>query len=145
MIKGDRAIQQTAWLLACLLIILAMLGCGRKAPPVPLVAKGNKIASPTNLKYTADDTNLVLTWHHEVDAETAKIEPDAFEVFLARKTFEACEGCPFKFESVTIVPMPDMTYSMPVEKGYQYYFRIQAVSEDNIRSDYSKTILYENK
>lgn len=131
--------------LLCLAIVLITAGCGKKAPPLPPIVKGNKIASPANLKYTVSQDTIFLTWNHTIDNENARIEPDAFDVFAARMTFEACEGCPFKFELVQTVPVTDKTCTIPVEKGYRYYFRVQAVNEDDLRSDYSKTVQYEYK
>lgn len=129
------------------LIFLFAAGCGKKTPLVPPtpIEKGNLIASPTNLKVSVTENQMMLKWDHRIDPENAKVEPDAFEVFLAKKTFEECEGCPFVFKLAATIPVPEMTFSMPVEKGFQYYFRIQAVNEDNLRSDYSETVQYGNK
>ena len=131
--------------LLSILVAVVSIGCGKKAPPLPPLAKGNIIAPPTALEYRIIDQAIVLSWKHQVDVENAKIEPDAFEVFVAKRTFDDCEGCPFVFTLAGTVPIPDTTFSMDLEKGFKYYFRIQAVNEDNLRSDYSKTVQYENK
>ena len=130
-------------LLLSAVLASGLIGCGKKGPPLPPLVKGKEIASVTGLELAEVNEKVILTWKHKTDPENAKIEPDAFEVFMAKKTFEACEGCPFAFKLVQVVSMPEMTCSIPVEKGYRYYFRIQAVNEDNLRSDYSKTVQYE--
>lgn len=126
-------------------MVFSLLGCGKKGPPLPPIDKGNQIASPSNVNYEVTGDTIILTWKHSIDEQRAKIEPDSFDVFLAKKTFEDCEGCPFKFELTATVPMPDMTFSMTMEKGYRYYFRLQAKNEDNLRSEYSKTVQYDHK
>lgn len=125
--------------------ILVAVGCGKKGPPLPPIEQADNIASPYDLKYTVSVDQLTLTWNHRADPENAAVKPDSFEVFMARKTFEACEGCPFVFKTLQVVAMPEMSCTVTLEKGYRYYFRIQAVNEDNIRSEYSKTVQYENR
>ena len=127
------------------LMVIGITGCGKKGPPLPPVVEGNKIAAVTGLEYRVVDNAVILTWKHKIDPDQAAVKPDAFEVFMAKKTFDDCEGCPFTFSLVKVVEVPEMSCSIPVDKGYRYYFRIQAVNEDNVRSGYSKTVQYENK
>ncbi|MCP3875953.1 MAG: hypothetical protein GY699_22720 [Desulfobacteraceae bacterium] len=125
--------------------LLIFSGCGKKGPPLPPIVKGKKIATPADLKYTYSDKDIALTWQHKIDAETAAVKPDGFEIFMAKKTFEACEGCPFKFKVIGFVSMPSMKFVMDIEKGFKYYFRVQAVNDANMRSEYSKTVQFEYK
>jgi hypothetical protein len=124
--------------------IVNFIGCGTKGPPLPPIVKGQKIASPVNLKYKVVGNQISLFWNHNVEQETAAIEPEGFEVFMVKKTFEACEGCPFEFELIGYVAMPSMEFVTPMEKGFKYYFRVQAL-DDEMRSDYSKTVQFEYK
>lgn len=132
-------------LMGCCIFLFLASGCGKKGPPLPPEIKGQKISAPFDLKYTIDDTGLRLSWRHTVDADTAAVKPDAFEIFMAQKTFDACEGCPFEFKSMGLVSMPSMDVAIKIEKGFKYYFRIQATGKDNMRSEYSKTIHFEHK
>ena len=129
----------------CGAIVIAFSGCGKKGPPLPPEIKGQKISAPFDLKYTPGDKKISLTWNHKIDNETAVIKPEGFEVFMAKKTFEACVGCPFVFKTIGSVSMPSMEFNTKIEKGYKYYFRIQATGEDNMRSEYSKTVQFEYK
>jgi hypothetical protein len=85
-----------------------------------------------------------LVWNHQVDEKTAFVKPESFEIFMAKKTFEACEGCPFVFKTIGLVSMTSMEFYAQVEKGFKYYFRVQARQGD-MRSEHSKTIQFEYK
>ena len=142
--KNKRAVIQFLMVLSGV-IILAFSGCGKKGLPLAPEIKGQKIAAPFDLKYIPGDKEIILSWNHKVDNENAAVKPEGFEIFMAKKTFEACVGCPFEFEMIGFVPMPSMEFIVQKEKGFKYYFRVQAVRDDNMRSEYSKTLLFEYK
>ncbi len=131
------------FIVVCGIVLLIVSGCGKKAPPLPLEIKGQKITAPVNLETSIINQKVHLSWQHQIDKEKALIKPDGFEIYMARKTVEGCEGCPFKFNLIGFVSIPSMAFSTPVEKGFVYYFRARAVSDDEIRSEYSKTIQFE--
>ncbi len=120
-------------------------GCGKKGPPVLPVAKGHKIASPFDFKLSNNENDIELTWNHKVDEKEAFIKPDGFDIFLAKQTFYSCQGCPFEFKKIGSVSMPSMRFIMSVEKGYKYYYRIQAKGKDNVVSEFTNTVLFEYK
>ena len=124
-------------------IFLALPGCGKKGPPMPPIIKGQIIAPPFDLKYTVGDKKITLSWNHEIDTETAAVEPQGFEIFMVKKTFEKCEGCPLVFKPIGSVSIPSMEFMTRIEKGFKYYFRVQATGEDNMKSDFSKTVQFE--
>ena len=142
--KNKRAVIQSLMVLSGI-IILAFTGCGKKGPPVAPEIKGQQIAAPFDLKYTSDDKEILLSWNHKIDIEKAAVKPRDFEIFMAKKTFEACVGCPFEFKTIGVVSMPSMEFIIKIEKGFKYYFRVQATGDDNIRSEYSKTVQFEFK
>ncbi len=131
--------------LVFLLTFFAFAGCGKKGPPLPPENKAGKVAAPYDLKLIHMDKDVQLAWKHEINEKSAALKPEYFEIFMAQKTFEACEGCPFDFKSAGVVDMPMMEFYAPVQKGFKYYFRVQAVDPDKIRSPYSKTIQFEYK
>ena len=140
--KNKRIIFQLSMVLFSV-IFLAFSGCGKKGPPLPPIIKGQKIAPPFDLKYTFDDKKITLSWNHEIDTETAAVKPQGFEIFMAKKTFESCVGCPLVFKPVGSVSIPSMEFMTRLEKGFKYYFRVQATGEDNMKSDFSKTVQFE--
>jgi|GEM_PF-496854 len=124
-------------------------GCGKKGPPLPPLNKGNLIAAPAGLGYTLDErlngSRITLTWAHAVDPENAKIPPEGFEIFVATKDAAGCEGCPFIFKSAGIVPMPKMEFTYDLGPDLKYYFRIQAMGKNDVRSKFSKTLNIDKK
>ncbi len=139
--------KKTAVILAAfaLLGLAMMAGCGIKGPPqAPLIA-GNILAPPENLAYTLTGETVSLSWTHTVDPVNAKIQPEGFKVFLAVKSPDGCEGCPFIFEQVGVVSMPDMQFQYPLKKGYHHYFRVQATGDDDTVSKFSKTVYIESE
>lgn len=137
------ALQLLMVLLSVLLFVFS--GCGKKGPPMPPEIKGQKIAAPFDLKYILGDSNITLSWNHKIDTETAAVIPEGFEIFMAQKTFDACVGCPFEFKKIRNVPLSPMVFSIQIEKGFKYYFRVQAMGHHDMRSEYSKTVQFEYK
>lgn len=129
-----------------LVIFFIVSGCGKKGLPLPPEIKGQKLAAPFDLKCIPRDNEIILSWSHAIDKQTAALIPEGFEVFGAKRTIEACAGCPFEFEMIGSVPMPSMEFTTRIEKGFKYYFRVQAfIRNDNIRSEYSKSLQIETK
>lgn len=126
------------------IFLVVLTGCGEKGPPLPPVVQGNTIAPAHDLKASLHEGMVTLTWKHQVDPETARIDPEAFELYMAKKGPDDCETCPFEFNSIALVKMPRNWHLLHVEKGYKYYFRMKAIGENNVRSDYSETVQVEN-
>lgn len=142
--KNKREIIQLLMVLSAV-ILLVFSGCGKKGPPLAPEIKGQKIAAPFDLKYTIENNEIILSWNHKIDMEKAFVKPEGFEVFMTKKTFETCEGCPFEFKLIGFAAMPLMEFIVPKEKGFKYYFRVQATGPDDMRSEYSKTVQFEYK
>lgn len=128
--------------LACI-ALLWVSGCGFKSPPLPPVDKGNILAAPADLTVEQTGQRVTLNWTHRPDPETARVTPLRFDIFKAIKAPGDCEGCPFVFKTAGIVNVPDMTFQTRVKTGVRTYFRIQAVGNHDVRSDYSKTVMVE--
>lgn len=127
-------------ILGLCLICAAMaagMGCGKKAPPRAPEKPGQAVAAPENLVAEVTDGRLTLTWTHETDPVDAVVVPRYFEVSMALPT--DCEGCPFVFRTVGQVAMPDMVFQMSLSDPGVRYFRVQAVGDPDVRSEYSRT------
>ncbi|MFN2358827.1 MAG: hypothetical protein ABR534_13940 [Desulfotignum sp.] len=129
----------------CVIIVLGLIqvtGCGKKTPLDLPEKPGQAMAAPENVKAVVTDTHLTLTWTHEPDPKDAVLAPAYFEVSMAMP--EDCEGCPFVFQTVGQVDMPRMVFEMPLpDTTRSRYFRVQAVGENDVRSEYSSTVLVE--
>jgi len=125
--------------LVLLMITFLVPACGKKGPPLSPVKDGNVLAAPENLSYSLEKNEVILTWGHSMDPVNAKIAPEAFRVYMGTKDLNGCQGCPFVFESVGVVPMPEMVYRRSLKPKVHYYFRVQAIGKEEIKSPYSKT------
>jgi predicted small lipoprotein YifL len=142
--KDKRAVIQSLIILSGI-IILILSGCGEKGPPLAPEIKGQKIAAPVELKIIPGNKEIIFSWNHKVDNEIAVVKPKYFEIFMAKKTLEACIGCPFEFKTIGVATAPSMEFIIKIEKGFKYYFRIQAKGEGTMRSEYSKSVKFESK
>lgn len=125
----------------CLVVVTAGIGCGKKTPPRAPQKPGQSVASPGDPTVTLNHGQIILTWTHETDPVNAVLPPQYFEVSMAVPA--ACEGCPFVFESVAQVAVPGRVFQMPVPESGVRYFRIQAVGNHDVRSEYSRTVVVE--
>lgn len=136
----SRKRRHAGLILGLCLICAAMaagMGCGKKAPPRAPEKPGQAVAAPENLVADVTDGRVTLTWTHETDPVDAVVVPRYFEVSMALPT--DCEGCPFVFRTVGQVAMPDMVFQMSLSDPGVRYFRVQAVGDPDVRSEYSRT------
>ncbi len=139
--KAKLAVTQI--LIFSILSLFAFSGCGKKGPPVAPEVKGMKVAVPFDLKYVLEGSEIRLAWKHEVDKKSAEVKPWNFDVFMAKKSFKGCTGCPIKFVRIGSAAMPDMEFVFELQKGFKYYFRVRAAGKENTASDYSETVQIE--
>ncbi len=112
----------------------------RQESPAPGTGKpGQAVAAPGNLAAVLTGGQVLLTWTHEMDLDHAVLPPKYFEISMAVP--EDCEGCPFVFRQVGQTHMPDMVFRMPAPESGVRYFRVQAVGDYDVRSDYSQTAM----
>lgn len=127
----------------CLLfaVIGAGTGCGKKAPPRAPEKPGQAVAAPKAPAATLKHRQVTLTWTHEINPDHAVLPPRHFEVSMAAPA--ECEGCPFVFETVGQVAVPDRVFQMTLPASGVRYFRVQAVGDHGVRSEYSRTVVVE--
>ena len=126
----------------CVGIGFMAAACGKKAPPLPPLKNTGILNPPANLKTELNGTRMTLKWSYEAASKSSP-KPEGFEIFSAVKAPEDCQGCPFAFKSVGVVPLPDLQYQQELLPGYRYYFRIQTLGPDNRKSQDSDTIMTE--
>jgi len=119
-------------------------GCGKKGPPVPPTRDGDIPAAPTGLKYMLKDRDLTLSWTCEsLQNQEQGPKVEGFEVFMATKPLDGCQGCPFMFKSLGVVPMPRKSFVYTLDQDLHYYFRVQTLGHDHIKSKVSDTLYIE--
>ena len=128
-------------LLSLMLGLAFVSGCGKKAPPRAPEKPGQAVAAPADPAARISGSQLTLTWTHAVDPKHATLVPRYFEVSMA--IVPNCEGCPFVFRPAGQVAMPGTVFQMQMDAPGPRYFRIQALGDHDVRSEYSRTIVVE--
>ncbi len=143
MTKPGRWLSSGMILGLCLICaaMVAGVGCGKKTLPRAPEKPGQAVAAPGDPVANLNGRQVTVTWTHEIDPENAVLVPRYFEVSMALPA--ECEGCPFVFEPVGQVAMPDMGFQMRLPGPGVRYFRVQAVGDHDTRSDYSRTVVVE--
>ncbi len=125
-------------------ILFMAPGCGKKGPPVPPTKDADIPAAPTGLKYTIKDRDLTLSWTcASLQNQEQGPTVEGFEVFMATKPLAGCQGCPFIFKSLGVVSMPRKSFVYTLDQDLHYYFRVQTLGRDNIKSKVSDTLYIE--
>jgi predicted small lipoprotein YifL len=127
--------------LSLLLGVAAVSGCGKKGPPRAPEKPGQAVAAPEELTARISGSELTLTWTHAVDPKNANLVPRFFEVSMA--VARDCQGCPFIFRPAGQTSMPGTVFQMTLDGTGPWYFRVQAVADHDVRSEYSKTVVVE--
>lgn len=117
--------------------VLFNAGCGVKAPPLPPLKYTLK--PPSNLRYLLSLDHVTLKWAH-VHKKDEGIR--GFKIFRAKRDLseDGCQGCPIKFHEVGSVSSHQFDYTEKIKKGFRYYYRVRAYSDDNDLSSNSNTI-----
>nr|WP_319392846.1 hypothetical protein [uncultured Desulfobacter sp.] len=142
--KFERVILSLFFVLMGAGILYTAPGCGKKGPPVPPNRADNIPAAPSDLKYTLKDRDVTLTWTC-ASLQNQKHGPkvEGFEVFMATKPLGGCQGCPFMFKSVGVIPMPGKRFIYTLDQDLHYYFRVRTLGHGDIKSKVSETLYIE--
>jgi len=114
--------------------VLLVLGCGKKAPPVP--PREKKPPAVNDLSTSIDGDTLKLTW--AIPKEKGRIISDlsGFIVYRSKMLLSDsdCKVCPAPFKRVADIPIEakgskymkkgNSTYTETLEKGYRYVYKV---------------------
>ena len=121
--------------------LLALGGCGVKAPPVPPALKPAVIKV---LSHVLDNGSLTLTW---ALADGSAI-PESYTLYRSRKLLsgKACEGCPSVFERFMVIYSDGQRSGMKtllLVKGYRYAFKLTATITGGFEGPDSNTVKFD--
>ena len=125
-------------------------GCGKKGPPrVP-----RQPLPPTvkDLDYRIDNGIVMLSWTVPVTDNRSASYPAAVKLFRFKQSLEAsnCETCPMDFTEIADLPVKvplskksgstKMSYTVVLEQGYRYVYKVNVYNEDGIGGQDSNTV-----
>lgn len=132
-------------------LVLAMAGCGVKAPPVP--PGSIPPAAITDLTYTLDENLVTLNWSIPTGKAAGSAGLAGFVIYRAATSMDdpICDGCPALFRRIAEVDFEELiagnpdrktvTFQQTIEKGYQYIFKVTAFSKDGQRGADSNRVV----
>ncbi len=110
-------------------LILAALGCGKKAPPV--APKQAPLVAMTDLQAKVDGESVTLTWHHSPENQGAA----GYIVLRAQTaiTQPECPGCPKAFRKVETMGISrsqrkqrhGLTFTQTLSRDARYTFSVR--------------------
>ena len=117
-----------------IIFVLLVLGCGKKAPPVP----PHQAKPPTvdDLRASIDEGTLKLTWTIPREKGTIMSSLSGFIVYRSKMLLSDsdCKNCPVLFKRVADIPHEvsasgymkkgNSTYTATLEKGYRYIYKV---------------------
>ena len=135
----NKKLKACAGIFLAVVLTLGLVGCGKKAPPLMPLSVADPLSVPGDLTPKMEGKKVHLSWTYSKPSGSDLL-PLYFEVSMAKRTEDDCQGCPMTFETVAKVDMPFMKFSMELAPKVSYYFRVQAVGENQLRGEYSKTL-----
>ncbi len=114
-------------------------GCGKKAPPLPPLKY--MPAPPVALTYNLSNDRIILKWTYN-DKKNQQSTCRGFRIFRVERDLSGngCKGCPLQFKKIAEVSPDRLNFTEKIKKGFQYYYRIRAYSENNVQSSISNTV-----
>jgi len=149
--KSNRWAMHLVLLTLGLGLVLAMAGCGVKGPPVP--PRSIPPAAITDLTFILDEDLMTLNWSIPTGKATGSAGLARFIIYRAVASLAdpVCDGCPALFRRIAEVDLQTLmagnpgrktaTFQQTIEKGYQYIFKVTAVSKDGQRGPDSNRVI----
>jgi hypothetical protein len=128
-----------------IIFVLLVLGCGKKAPPVP--PRQKKPPAVNDLRASIDGGILKLTWTIPREKGTIMPSLSGFIVYRSKMLLSGsdCKNCPVPFKRVADIPIEakdpeymkkgNSTYTETVEKGYRYIYKVIVYKKGVTSSD----------
>jgi hypothetical protein len=117
-----------------IIFVLLVLGCGKKAPPVP--PRQAKPPAVNDLRASIDGDTLKLAWTIPREKGTIMPSLSGFIVYRSKMLLSDsdCKNCPVLFKRVADIPYEvrasgymkkgNSAYTATLEKGYRYIYKV---------------------
>lgn len=110
--------------------VSALVGCGKKAPPLPPHA--NPVPPVTDLSCELQGSRAVLSWTIPDEVKQGAFGEGEVMISRARTrlTGELCPECPLAYERIAVLPIsraegePAPGYDEEVQPGFRFTYRV---------------------
>jgi hypothetical protein len=135
---------------AALLAEGLLLGCGIKGDPVP--PRRFRPATVTDLSYSLDGNNLILTWTIPPESAKMKARTAGCKVFRSMRPLDdtQCKNCPVPFENIADIPVArdssgnylqkKLIYTETLVGGFDYTFKVFCYTDQDMAADDSNVV-----
>lgn len=127
-----------------------LLGCGIKGDPVP--PQRFRPAAVTDLSYSLDGNNLILTWTIPPETTDMKNKTAGCQVFRSVRSLDEaqCKNCPVPFENIADIPVvrdsagnylqKKLMHTETLVGGFDYTFKVLCYTNQDMVADDSNVI-----
>lgn len=139
--------------LAPVVLVVFLLGCGVKGPPVP--PRAEPLAPITDLSYRIEKGWVIMNWSLPGEEQTKGPMVTGYIVKRAQSSLSSpdCPNCPLAFERVARMTIQQArsqeyggrraVYSEALKAGFKYTYNIKAFSDSGQISDDSNLVEFE--
>ena len=132
------------------LLITPVIGCGKKASPIP--PEGEQMPPPvSNLAALVDGDTLNLSWTVPAPTDQYPLPAAGFRVQAYKQSLdEPCLNCPPNYKPIGQLKVmgrldkaagqQSMRYQYPLEPGYHYTITVVAIGSDGSAGPKSNTL-----
>jgi len=127
-----------------------LLGCGIKGDPVP--PRRFRPAAVTDLVYSIDGKNLILTWTIPPESVQMRARTAGCNVFRSVRPLDdtQCKNCPVPFENIADIPVArdssgnylqkKLIYTETIVGGFDYTFKVMCYTNQDMVADDSNMV-----
>ncbi len=124
-------------IVALMVVVLSVLCCGRKAPPVP--PHQEAVPAVTDLESRIEGENIILTWSVPDSNKKESLTIAGFVIYQAKYDIseKICEDCPINYKPLSEIDAQDFKVKdrkikcvIQPDKGFKYFFKVTAYSKN---------------
>jgi len=109
-----------------LFLVLVIAACGKKGPPVPPGIR--PIPAVRGFSHVLADDKVRLVWKKPSEWGASKLKGYVVHRSKTAVNGDNCDGCPIMFQRVAELNAGSEAYGELIEKGYDYIYKVVAIS-----------------
>ena len=114
------------FIIASVFMVLIFAACGKKGPPVPPGIQ--PLPAVRGFSHVVEGDNLRLVWTKPAEWGSSTLKGYVVHRSKTAVNSDNCDGCPILFQRVAELNAGSEAFSELIEKGYDYIYKVVAVS-----------------